>query len=288
MGLMGCLQKTPWFSIVNLCAMIGIAAMAYVSKGRLEEKAGGLFDFKFVSMLVAIGVVFLILVDFGITIQAVLTNDYFLERLLGDKETRKEGGCCKCLGDLVCTIISWTMFIISYVVTILTIFILIAGTAMPLLAICMRSLCDLNFVPTGNEINSIANEFLGDIGLSMDAIDNFDTPNDLGAQIANDMLGYITKHEEKAGLNLGIGELFCLDGQDYLTDDCILFNGINCVDDICEVDGFCQSSKGIVQLCFLFGAVGVCLVLFQVHFLVIGRGNINNTSHYKKTSKTVA
>lgn len=271
MTLIGCIKETPWFSMINLCCVIGIAAVAYVRKDELREQSGDLFDFQFASTMMALAMAGLILVDIGITFQAMLSSEYCLTNLLGDKETRSQGGCGKCLGDLVCWGLAWLIFIIAYVVTVITIFVLIIGVAIPLLAICFKSLCNLD-------------------------VDQF-TDQSLAVGVANTVIEFIAKNERKMGLPIGLSKKFCTSEQiasaAYLTNDCILFNGVNGTEDCydnsmydysaeCDQLGFCQMSKDVVELCGKFGVVCVLLVIFQINFVVIARGNLVNTKNFQK------
>lgn len=256
MGFFSCVQHTPWFSMISFLGVVAIAVVMYLREKQFESLAGEMFDFDYIKMMVGIVMAFLIVFDLAITIQALLTSEFCLKKFLGDKEKRSEGGCAMFLGDFVCCVSAWVMFFLAYAIVIVTIVILIVSVAMPVMGVSFSAICEIDPMETGIEIR---------------------------ATVMNDIIQFVRDKKDKIGIDLGVNDVyFCEPDQsaDWSAQPSCSDNEV-CLDiDEC----FCDDSKKLIKLASVFAIVGTLLVLFQMHFVIIARGNLVQTRIYQSDS----
>jgi len=253
-------QHTPWFSMISFLGVVAIAVIMYLKEKNFEKLAGEMFDFEYIKMMVGIVMAFLIVFDLAITIQALLTSEFCLKKLLGDKEKRSEGGCAMFLGDFVCCVSAWVMFFLAYAIVIVTIVVLIVSVAMPVMAVSFSAICDIPEVPSGDG-----------------------TFIPIKATVMNDIIGFVRAKKDQIGIDLGVNSITFCEPEDIangLQDpDCAEGEGCKNLD-IC----FCEDSKKLIKLASVFAIVGTLLVLFQMHFVIIARGNLVQTRYFQSES----
>merc|ERR1719336_16350 len=209
-------------------------------------------------MMVGIVMAFLIVFDLFTTIQALLTSEFCLKKLLGDKEKRSEGGCAMFLGDFVCCVSAWVMFFLAYAIVIVTIVILIVSVAMPVMAVSMSALCNVEEFDSGSGMV------------------------DIRPQVLNEVIQFVRDKKDKIGIDLGVSDIYFCDSGEMDADsyEATCDSDLGCLDlDMC----FCEDSDKLIKLASVFGIVGTLLVLFQMHFVIIARGNLVQTRYFQSS-----
>lgn len=256
MGCLKCMMHTPWFSMLSLAAVVAVAVIMYLKEKKFEKLAGEMFDFDYIKMMVTMVMAFLVVFDLMITLQALLTSEFCLKKFLGDKDKRAEGGCAMFLGDFVCCVSAWVMFFLAYAIVIVTIVILVVSVAMPVMAVSFGAICDVPAIDPGTG-----------------------TMISIRATVMNDIISFVRDKKDKMGIDLGVNDIeFC--EPDLADPDCIEGEGCKNID-VC----FCDDSKDLIKLASIFAIVGTFLVLFQMHFVIIARGNLVQTRYFQSDSK---